>query len=146
MLVWMFLPSHISGISPVVGLGVLIGTFVAPFLGSSIQIAVALDPGLVVWSQLGNTVGMAVPALASYALQFSITSSHRELCYILGIPLVLCLVSTIWLASLNYAEVFTRAFHVMAARRSAQSAGMPSSASANPQDETDEPEAPVDSS
>merc|ERR1719162_256763 len=92
MIAWMFLPLEMSAseyVHPILVFGVVLGGVCAPFIGSSIQVAVAIDPILFVWAQLGNTSGMAVPVLAALFFRFSSSSSHWELCRMLAVPLTI---------------------------------------------------------
>mmetsp|Transcript_53184 Transcript_53184/g.171531 ORF Transcript_53184/g.171531 Transcript_53184/m.171531 type:complete len:162 (+) Transcript_53184:111-596(+) len=55
----------------VISLGVCLGSVVAPAIGTIVKLAAAMDPGLVVCAQLGNTVGNAMAAFWMAALPFT---------------------------------------------------------------------------
>jgi len=134
MLVWMFLPVSVAEFAPIIGFGVVLGASCAPFIGSSMQIAVALDPVLSVFTALGNMIGMSVPVIAVYASNFSPSSSHADLCKLLAIPMVICILTFVWLGSLHRADVFGPAFLAITQRRNPP---MPEGV-ANPQDDFDD--------
>jgi hypothetical protein len=134
--VWMLLPwNAFDDMIPIVAFGVVLGACCAPFLGSSVQIAVAIDPVLLVWAQLGNTVGMTMPVLAEYVFAFSPGSTHGELCKVVAVPMILCILTSVWLGSLHYSEVFSDAYRVLHRRRLSNTPQPPPPV-ANPQDET----------
>jgi len=135
MIIWMLLPLSVSAtVHPVLIFGVLLGACCSPFIGSSIQIAVAIDPGLFVWAQLGNTLGSTVPVLAAFALRFSPSSSHADLCRLLAVPLSICILTSAALGSLHYSGVFNPAYSTITRRRSEAALQVPQ-ATANPQDD-----------
>merc|ERR1719352_1169914 len=99
MVVWMLLPVNVA--VPIVAFGALLGTCCAPFIGASVQIAVAIDPALSIWAQLGNTVGQSVPVIAVCALEVTPNSSHAEICNLIAVPMVMCIFATEWLGVLR---------------------------------------------
>lgn len=137
MIIWMLLPLQLSAsetVHPILIFAVLLGFCCSQFIGSSIQVAVAIDPILFVWAQLGNTIGMAVPVLAGFAFRFSPSSSHGDLCRMISVPLTVCILTSVGLAGLHYSGVFNHAYNTIARRRSLQPSNI-SEATPNPQDD-----------
>lgn len=123
MIIWMFLPLQLSAteaIHPILIFGVVLGTCAAPSIGSSIQVAVAIDPVFTIWAQLGYSVGMTVPVLAMWILGFKPESSHAELCHILAVPLTICILVPIMLGSWHFSGMFHPAYTTITRRRSLQ--------------------------
>lgn len=119
MIVWMVLPTTVAGLAPIIGFGVILGACCAPFMGSSMQIAVGFAPVLSVFTQLGYIVGMSVPAIAVYVANFSSSSSHAEMCKIVAVPMTISILAFVWLGCLHYADVFEPAFLAITSRRDA---------------------------
>jgi len=141
MIIWMFLPLQLSAseaIHPILIFGVVLGTCVAPFIGSSIQVAVAMDPVFSIWAQLGYAVGMTVPVAAMWSFGFKPESSHAELCRILAVPLMICVLVSFMLGSWHFSGIFHPAYNTITRRRSLQ-LGIPPEGVSNPQDDEGEP-------
>jgi len=120
MSIWMFLPlefASLEAVRPIVAFGGLLGACCAPFIGSSIQIAVAIDPVLLIWAQLGNSLGMSVPVLATLALGFEPGSSHADLDKIIAVPLFICCLTSAALAAMHFSGVFHKAHKTITKRR-----------------------------
>lgn len=148
MFIWILLPADTAAeeFHPIVIFGMLLGACCAPFIGSSIQMAVAMDPALFTWAQLGNTVGMTVPVVASAAFKFSPASTHADMRRMLVVPLVICTMTSVMLASLHYSGVFKHAYNTITRRRSMLFSNMPEpgpEATTNPQDDAPEEAHPL---
>mmetsp|Transcript_83115 Transcript_83115/g.144402 ORF Transcript_83115/g.144402 Transcript_83115/m.144402 type:complete len:482 (-) Transcript_83115:77-1522(-) len=134
MLVWMFLPVSIADFASIIAFGAVLGCCCSPVIGSTMQIAIAIDPILSVWTQLGNFFGMAVPVIVVYASGFSSSSSHANFCKLVAFPMLICILSFMWLGSLHYADVFSPAVLTITQRRTARVSRLPE-VEANPQEE-----------
>jgi len=75
--------------------GLFLGFFFAATLGSSLQMVSAWDPLLVVWAQIGNTVGATAACLAFFIFSFAASRATKvEFQVILLVPIgIICIIS-----------------------------------------------------
>jgi len=80
---------------PVLVCGLVLGFLYAASVGSSLQMTSAWEPLLVVWAQIGNTIGAATSVVAFFIFSFTAsTASKAEFQVILLVPIAVCIITS----------------------------------------------------
>lgn len=105
---WTFLPQSPAYILVV---GVLLGALNSVIVSSSFQMVSTLDPQLVVYAQLGQVVGGALPVAMFFFLNFDSDSPLREFRLVVAVVPIVCMLSAIFLSYIHFGtELFEKAY------------------------------------
>lgn len=105
---WMFIPQ-----SPcfILFVGALLGAMASVIISSSFQMVAALDPHLVVYAQLGQQAGGALPVAVFFALRFDSDSTLYEFRMVLTTVVTVCLLVAALLSHIHFnTELFAKAY------------------------------------
>lgn len=108
VLSWMFIPQ-----SPyfILIVGALLGAMASVIISSSFQMVAALDPHLVVYAQLGQQVGGALPVVVFSALKFDSDATLHEFRMVLTPVVIVCFLVATLLSYIHFnTDLFEKAY------------------------------------